>query len=147
MLRGEGGGPGRHLRPAAPVVQVHSPRPQLPSQPPPCPESPPGVWCSPLPPRAGTVGAAVGGGTLASSLGSGHSRRGEWCGCLLGLVSLRGQEPGKGQRAGQEGGQSLGDLVLCSAWKTATRESLQVPLGAELVAGRETQWVLGGDDG
>lgn len=48
-------------------------------------------------------------------------------------------------RAG--GGQSLGDLVLCSAWKTATRESLQVPLGAELVAGRETQWVLGGDDG
>lgn len=38
VLRGKGGGPGRHLHLAAPVVQVHPPRPQLPSQPPPCPE-------------------------------------------------------------------------------------------------------------
>lgn len=126
LLRGEGGGPGRHLHLAVPVVQVHSPWPQMPSQPTPAQRGTS---------RAGTVGAAGGGGTVACPLGSGTVPRGlDTAGGAS--ASAAGSGFPEGPRAwegtkGREGGdQKLGDLVSRSAWKTLTRESLQDPLGS-----------------
>lgn len=104
LLRGEGGGPGgtSTLQCRWSRFTPHGPR-CPPSQPLPR-EGPPGLAQWELQVEVGQWPALWG---LELCLGAWIQQEGRVL-RLLGLVSLRGQEPGRGQRAGKEGTRGSG---------------------------------------